>query len=37
MHSEVSQTGNGELKDKDFKHLIGASIVGTEHETRFKV
>ena len=36
-HSEVSQVGDGELKGKDFKRLIGASIVGTEHETRFKV
>jgi hypothetical protein len=32
-HSEVSQVCDGELKGKDFKRLIGASIV---HETRFK-
>jgi hypothetical protein len=37
MHSEVSQVGNGELKSKDFKRLIGASVVGTEHEASFKV
>jgi hypothetical protein len=36
-HSEVSQVGDGELKSKDFKRLIGASIVGTEHEASFKV
>ena len=27
---------NGELMGKDFKRLIGASIVGTKHETKFK-
>jgi len=36
-HAEVSQVGEGELKGRDVKRLIGASIVGTEHETRFKV
>jgi hypothetical protein len=36
-HSEVNQVGDGELKGKDFKRLIGASIVGTEHATRFKI
>jgi hypothetical protein len=37
MHAEVSQVGNGELKGKDFKRLIGASIIGTEHEARFNI
>jgi hypothetical protein len=36
-HAEVSQVGDGELKGKDFKRLIGALILGTEHETRFIV
>ncbi|KAI2511962.1 hypothetical protein MHU86_2478 [Fragilaria crotonensis] len=36
-HAEVSQVGDGELKGKDFKRLIGASILGTEHETRYTV
>jgi hypothetical protein len=35
-HSEASQVGNGELKGKAFKRLVGASIVGTKHGTRFK-
>jgi hypothetical protein len=29
-HAEVSQVGDGKLKGKDFKCLIGASILGTE-------
>jgi hypothetical protein len=36
-HAEVSQVGDGELKGKDFKRLIGASIIGTEHEARFNI
>jgi hypothetical protein len=36
-HAEVSQVGDGELKGKDFKRLIGASILGTEHEARYTV
>ena len=36
-HAAVCQVGDGELKGRDFKRLIGASIVGTEHERNFKV
>ncbi|KAI2513446.1 hypothetical protein MHU86_920 [Fragilaria crotonensis] len=36
-HAEVCQVGDGELKGRDLKRLIGASIVGTQHETAFKV
>ena len=37
-HSEISQVGNGELEGQEvFKPWIGASIVGTEHDTGFKV
>ncbi len=36
-HAEVSQVGDGELKGKDFKRLIGALILGTQHEARFTV
>ena len=35
--SEVSQVDNGELMGKDFKRLIGASLVGTKHEIRFVI
>ena len=36
-HVEVCQVGEGELKGKDIKRLIGASILGTEHETKFTI
>ena len=36
-HCQVCQAGDGELKSKDVKRLIGASIVGTEYEGAFKV
>jgi hypothetical protein len=37
-HSEVSQVGNGgELRGRDFKRLIGAAVLGTRHENKFKV
>ncbi len=36
-HAEVCQVGDGELKGRDVKRLIGASIVGTHHEHAFKV
>lgn len=36
-HAEVCQVGDGELKGLDIKRLIGASIVGTPHETAFQV
>jgi len=35
-HAEVCQVGDGELRDRDLKIKIGASMVGTEHETAFK-
>ncbi len=31
-HAEVCQVGDGKLKGRDIKGLIGASIVGTCHE-----
>ena len=36
-HAEVCQVGDGELKGRDLKRLIGASIVGTLHEAAFQV
>jgi hypothetical protein len=36
-HVEVCQVGEGELKGKDIKRLIGASILGTEYETKFTI
>ncbi|KAI2493030.1 hypothetical protein MHU86_21504 [Fragilaria crotonensis] len=36
-HAEVSQVGDGELKGKEIKRLIGASMIGTEHEDRYTV
>jgi hypothetical protein len=36
-HSEVCQVGDGELKGKDLKRLIGASILGTKYEDMFSV
>jgi hypothetical protein len=36
-HSEVCQVGDGELKGKDLKRLIGASILGTEYESKFTI
>ena len=35
-HAEVCQVGDGELRGRDLKIKIGASMVGTEHETAFK-
>jgi hypothetical protein len=35
-HAEVCQVGDGELKGKDLKRLIGASIVGTPHADLYK-
>ncbi len=35
-HAEVCQVGEGELRGRDLKIKIGASMVGTEHETAFK-
>ena len=37
MHAKVSQVGNGEMKGKDLKRLIGASMMGTPHEKKYKV
>ena len=31
-HAEVCQVGDGELRGKDMRRLIGASKLGTEHE-----
>jgi hypothetical protein len=36
-HAEVCQVRDGELKGKDVKRLIGASIIGTQHEGAFGV
>jgi hypothetical protein len=36
-HAEICQVGDGELKGKDIKRLIGASILGTEYETKFTI
>jgi capsid protein len=37
-HAEVSQVvDDAKIKGQDLKRLIGASIVGMEHEARFKV
>jgi hypothetical protein len=35
-HAEVCQVGDGELKGKDLKRLIGASIFGTPHADAYK-
>ena len=35
-HAEVCQMGDGELKGRDIKRLVGASILGTRHEGSFK-
>ena len=36
-HAEVCQVGDGELKGKDLRRLIGASMIGTAHADSFKV
>ena len=36
-HAEVCQVGDGELKGRDDKQLIGASIIDTRHKGAFKV
>ncbi len=36
-HAEVCQVGDGELKGRDVKRLIGASIVGTPYKAAFHV
>ena len=36
-HVEVAQVGEGELKGRDIKRLIGASMKGTVFENTFKV
>ena len=35
-HAKMCQVGDGELKGRDIKRLIGASMVGTKHEAAFK-
>ena len=37
LHAEVCQVGNGELRGKDLRRLIGASKVGTVHADSYKV
>jgi hypothetical protein len=37
LHAEVCQMGEGELKGRDFKRLIGAAKLGTPYEKRFGV
>ena len=36
-HAEVCQVGDGELKGRDVKRLIGASIVGTPYDAAFQI
>ena len=36
-HAEVCQVGDGELRGKDMRRLIGASKLGTEHEHQFEI
>ena len=36
-HSQVCQVGDGELSGTHMQHLIGASLLGTQYENRFKV
>ena len=35
-HAEVCQVGDGELKSRDMKRLIGASIIGIPYEGAFQ-
>jgi hypothetical protein len=35
-HAEVCQVGDGELRGRDLKRLIGDSIAGTQHEASFQ-
>ena len=35
-HAALCQVGDGEVKGKDLKRLIGASILGTPHANRYK-
>ena len=35
-HAQVCQAGDGELKSKDLKRLIGASMAGTKYEGEFQ-
>jgi hypothetical protein len=37
LHAEVCQIGDGELRGKDLRRLIGASKVGTVHADSYKV
>jgi hypothetical protein len=36
-HAEICQVGDGELRGKDLRRLIGASMVGTPHANAYKV
>ena len=37
VHTEVCQVGEGELRGRDIKRLIGAAVLGTEYHDKFKV
>jgi hypothetical protein len=36
-HTEVSQLGEGELRGREIKRLIGAAVLGTEFDDRFRI
>ena len=36
-HAEVCQVGDGELKGKDLRRLIGASMIGMAHANEYKI
>jgi len=36
-HTEVSQCGDGELRGRDIKRVIGAAIMGTRHDGAFRI
>ena len=36
-HTQVSQCGDGEMRGREIKRLIGAAIVGTEYNNKFKI
>ncbi len=36
-HAEVCQVGDGELKGKDLRRLIGASMIGMPHANEYKI
>ena len=36
-HTQVSQCSDGEMRGREIKRLIGAAIIGTEYNDRFKI